>query len=301
MANSIPYIVGWLSRSGILSRLLLPRQSLSYADRTTGSGKSTVMTSMSKVVTSSTSTTSNIVRCDFGTGTDVLLQISSCSNVIRGYPDGAGQMAHFASENFAVFSGTATGALDPTNFGTMTSTFIYTLVQACLVTGAYCLIDIHNYARFIANINTWAATVQAAVTAIVRATSQMILFPGNYWTSAALFVSDGSGPALAGVINPDGSTMNLIFDIYKYLNWDGSGGNTVCVGNQISTAFAPLAQWLRCNTGGSSDPSCLTYLCSAVSFLNANSNVYLGYIGWAAGSFATNYLLGETPTNNNGA
>lgn len=139
----------------------------------------------------------------------------------------------------------------------------------------------------------------------------MILLPGNDWTSAALFVSDGSGPVLAGVTNPDGSTTNLIFDVHKYLDWDGSGGNTVCVGDQVSTAFAPLAQWLRCNgrqailseTGGSSDPSCLTHLCSAVSFLNANWDgkfnestmlsqtdiilVYLGYIGWAAGSFAS--------------
>lgn len=62
-------------------------------------------------------------------------------------------------------------------------------------------------------------------------------------------------------------------------------------------------QAILSETGGSSDPSCLTYLCSAVSFLNANSNgkfdespmlshtdiilVYLGYIGWAAGSFAS--------------
>ena len=29
---------------------------------------------------------------------------------------------------------------------------------------------------------------------------------------------------------------------------------------------------------------------------SSNSDVYLGYSGWAAGSFATSYVLAETPT-----
>lgn len=29
---------------------------------------------------------------------------------------------------------------------------------------------------------------------------------------------------------------------------------------------------------------------------SANSDVYLGYIGWSAGSFSTTYELNETPT-----
>jgi len=80
-----------------------------------------------------------------------------------------------------------------------------------------------------------------------RATSQIILLPGNDRTSAESFVADGSGPALATVTNPDGTTTNLVFDIHKYLDSDGSGTSPDCVGNYISVAFAPLAQWLRCN------------------------------------------------------
>jgi endoglucanase len=74
-----------------------------------------------------------------------------------------------------------------------------------------------NEPHDVPNINTWAASVQAAVTAIrqagyvvtirlfpkkngylilllfsTSATSQMILLPGNDWTSAGSFVSDGS-------------------------------------------------------------------------------------------------------------
>jgi endoglucanase len=41
------------------------------------------------------------------------------------------------------------------------------------------------------DINAWATTVQAAVTAIrnAGATSQLILLPGNNYTSAATFIS----------------------------------------------------------------------------------------------------------------
>lgn len=39
------------------------------------------------------------------------------------------------------------GILDATNFAKYDK-----LVQACLNTGAYCIIDIHNYARYVAKI-----------------------------------------------------------------------------------------------------------------------------------------------------
>jgi len=36
------------------------------------------------------------------------------------------------------------------------------------------------------------------------------------------------------------------------------------------------------------------------AFLNANSDVYLGYTGWAAGGFASTYELNEVPTLSSG-
>jgi endoglucanase len=226
------------------------------------------------------------------------------------------------------------------------------LVQGCLATGAYCIIDIHNYARWdggiigqggptnaqftslwsqlatkyasqsrvifgimnephdLPSVTIWAATVQAAVTAIrnAGANSQIILLPGNDYTSAADFISDGSGPALLSVTNPNGSTTNLIFDVHKYLDADNSGTSEDCVTNNIASAFAPLAQWLRCNgrqalnteTGGGNSASCISYLGQQLAFVSNNSDVFLGYVGWAAGSFATTYTLSETPTDNGG-
>ena len=46
---------------------------------------------------------------------------------------------------------------------------------------------------------------------------------------------------------------------------------------------------------------CLTDVCQELMFVNANSDVYLGYAGWAAGGFsASDYNLTETPLEVNG-
>lgn len=156
------------------------------------------------------------------------------------------------------------------------------------------------------DITTWADTVQAAVTAIRKAgaSTQAILLPGNDWTHVANFVDNGSGDALSKVKNIDGTTTNLIFDVHTYLDSDGSGTHTNCVTNNAD-AFKSLGSWLRANKrkailtetgGGASDSSCLTMLCEQFDTMNNYSDVYLGWVGWAAGKFDTSYELTETPT-----
>ena len=126
------------------------------------------------------------------------------------------------------------------------------------------------------DIATWGQSVQAVVTAIRKAgaTTQYCLLPGNDYTSAQSFVSSGSAAALANVTNLDGSTDNLIFDVHKYLDSDGSGTHADCTSNQIDDSFSPLANYLRTNkrqailseTGGGSDSSsCLTGMPSFLS------------------------------------
>ncbi|KAF3916658.1 Endoglucanase [Dactylellina cionopaga] len=127
------------------------------------------------------------------------------------------------------------------------------------------------------NINTWAATVQKVVTAIrnAGATSQIILLPGNGWTSAGEFVSNGSGALLNQITNPDGTKNNLVFDVHKYLDSDNSGTHVECVTNNIDAAFQPLATWLRSvgrqaflsETGGGNVDSCVSYMGQLLDFL----------------------------------
>ncbi|KAF8313042.1 cellulase-domain-containing protein [Clavulina sp. PMI_390] len=321
----------------------------------TGAACSTAPASAGKVAYAGV----NIAGFDFGCGTDGTCVITGTSGTYPplaslGNPDGIGQMQHFVNDDkFNIFrlpvgwqylvNNVLGGTLDASNTATYDE-----LVQGCLATGAYCIIDIHNYARWdggiigqggptndqfvslwtqlatkyasqskimfgvmnephdLSSVTTWAATVQLVVTAIrnAGATSQIILLPGNDWTSAGTFISDGSAAALSTVKNPDGSFTNLVFDVHKYLDSDNSGTSSTCVTDNIADAFAPLAAWLRCNgrqalnteTGGGNTASCVTYLNSQLQFVSENSDVFLGYVGWAAGSFDSTYTLTLTPT-----
>lgn len=176
------------------------------------------------------------------------------------------------------------------------------------------------------DIPTWANSVQAAVTAIrnTGATTQMILLPGSNFTSAGVFVENGSGAALTAITNPDGSTTGLILDVHKYLDVDNSGEHAECTTDNIASAFAIVAEFLRqhgrqamvSETGAGSTASvrcrsclvefitnpfqCFTDFCAQNTFLNQNSDVFLGYIGWGAGSFSNSYVLSLTPTEQNG-
>ncbi|EXJ83765.1 hypothetical protein A1O1_07392 [Capronia coronata CBS 617.96] len=164
------------------------------------------------------------------------------------------------------------------------------------------------------DIDTWAATLQAAVNAIRQAgaTSQLILLPGKGWTHSITYLptnSDGSGPALMGITDPAGGTSKLVFEVHEYLDSNDSGGNNECVTNNIDTSYgraglSNLVDYLRSNgrvallteTGGLNDANCATLLCQELSFLNSNADVFLGYTTWAAGGFDSSYELTETPT-----
>ncbi|KAJ7614763.1 carbohydrate-binding module family 1 protein/Glycoside hydrolase family 5 protein [Mycena rosella] len=286
----------------------------------------------------------NIAGFDFGCNTDGSCTASAAYPPLTQYygKDGKGQMTHFVNDDgYNVFrlpvgwqfltNNVLGGPINQTNLAEYDA-----LVQTCLATGASCIINIHNYARWnggiigqggptnaqfaatwsaiatmykdtpkvifgvmnephdIPDINLWAGSVQAAVTAIrnAGATTQMILLPGNDWTSGAAFISNGSGDALKKVVNPDGSVTNLVFDVHQYLDVDNA-----------NLGWEPLTQWLRCNgrqafnteTGGGNTASCITYMCQQIAYQAQNSDVILGYVGWAAGNFDVSYVLSELP------
>ncbi|KAJ7206937.1 carbohydrate-binding module family 1 protein/Glycoside hydrolase family 5 protein [Mycena haematopus] len=296
----------------------------------------------------------NIAGFDFGCNTDGDCTASAAYPPLLTYygKDGLGQMQHFVNnDGYNVFrlpvgwqflTNNVLGPINQTNLAEYDA-----LVQACLSTGASCIVDIHNYARWngeiigqggptnaqfaetwselatkykgtakvifgvmnephdIPDINLWAGSVQAAVTAIRNAGFEgMVLLPGNDWTSAGTFISDGSAAALSKVVNPDGSFTNLIFDVHKYLDSDNSGTHAECTTNNIADAWEPLTQWLRCNgrqafnteTGGGNTASCITFMCQQIAYQAQNSDVLLGYVGWAAGNFDASYVLSELPT-----
>jgi endoglucanase len=221
----------------------------------------------------------------------------------------------------------ASNTLSATNFPIFDE-----LMQGCIKAGGkFCIIDMHNYARYegqiigqggptdaqfasiwgqlakkyagtpevvfgimnephdegsgsncpgTIDITKWAATVQAAVTAIRSngATSQTILLPGKNYDHATTYLdSDGSGPALLAVSNPDGSKDNLVIDVHEYLDSDGSGSQTTCSRNPATVAngLGDLATFLRKNgrkaflseTGGANNQGCVDILKQELGFL----------------------------------
>ncbi|KAG8923160.1 hypothetical protein FRC00_006551, partial [Tulasnella sp. 408] len=237
------------------------------------------------------------------------------------------------------------GSFDPT----MWSNYYSSLVKCCLaLPGAYCVIDIHNWARwnndiigqtmsdtpyirlwqmiasqyaseprvifglmnepYKLNLSAWAATLQRVVTAIrAIAPRHVILLPGVEFAHADTFLSSGTATTLDAIINPDGSKDNLLFDLHQWLDRGNLGTNSVCVTDNIAV-FGPVVNWLRCNkrkaflsaTGGgnAASDSCMagsTFMCKQMSYLFSNSDVIVGYTGWAAGSYDTSYIYDETP------
>ncbi|EPE07999.1 endoglucanase ii [Ophiostoma piceae UAMH 11346] len=272
-----------------------------------------------------------------------------------GGADGLGQMKHFVNDDglnlfrlptswqYLINSEeSASSVLDEGNAANYDQ-----LVQACLSTGAYCMIDVHNFARFngavigqggpsdelfaglwaalatkyakeekiifeVTNephdldIGLWVKTCQKVVTAIRKAgaSSQMILLPGDNFDSAATLVSSGSADGLLSITNPDGSTDNLLLDIHKYLDVNNSGTLASCNTDNVGN-FTALASYLReqgrqgliSETGASPQAQeCFPAFCAQNTAINKNSDVFVGLVTWAAGSFGTDYVLTLTPT-----
>ena len=155
------------------------------------------------------------------------------------------------------------------------------------------------------DMNTWAATVQAVVTAIraAGATSQMILLPGTSYTSVGGF-AENSAPALSTIKDSDGSTTKLIYDVHQYL--DNQGGTTTECVTDGTDNLNDLANYLAANnrqailseTGGGNTDSCAQDVCAELAFLNDHSGNFLGWTGWAAGAFDPAYELNEVPNGN---
>lgn len=135
----------------------------------------------------------------------------------------------------------------------------------------------------------------------------------------ALGFEKHSGPALSQVRNPDGSTDNLIYEVHRYFG-NTKVFNGQCISDYVEDAFQPLADYLRKTKriafigelgGGANTTSCLrgTFpsffslrfshkissrltrldVCNALAFINRNSDVFLGFTAWSAGSFRQSY------------
>lgn len=134
----------------------------------------------------------------------------------------------------------------------------------------------------------WVSAANAAIAAI-RATgaTNLILVPGVAWTGAHSWMQNYYGTANGvALLNIRDSGNNVAFEVHQYFDSNFSGSSSSCITTSVGAAqFGAFTQWLRANgkkgfvgefaTGTSG--TCLSQLEAALAYLDANSDVYLGW------------------------
>jgi endoglucanase len=140
----------------------------------------------------------------------------------------------------------------------------------------------------------WRDDANAAISAI-RATgaTNLILVPGNAWTGAHSWNDDWYGTpnaiVMQTIVDP---ANNYVIEVHQYLDSDSSGTSDVCVNSTIgSERLQIFTDWLRQHNqrgflgefAGGRNNTCLDGLDDMLTYLDDNSDVWLGWTYWAAG------------------
>ncbi|KAJ5890616.1 endo-beta-1-4-glucanase B [Penicillium subrubescens] len=205
-------------------------------------------------------------------------------------------------------------------------------------TGAYAIVDPHNFGRYYGNIINstsdfaafWTTVAtqfasndkvifdtnnefnsedqtlvlnlnQAAINAIraAGATSQYIFVEGNSWSGAWTWVSVNSN--LVSLTDPNNK---IVYEMHQYLDSDGSGTSETCVSTTIGQERVQSAtQWLKDNKklgflgefAGGANSVCQSALTGMLSYMQQNSDVWLGASWWAAGPWWSTYIYSMEP------
>jgi endoglucanase len=140
----------------------------------------------------------------------------------------------------------------------------------------------------------WIDAANYALSAIrqVGATN-LVLVPGNGYTGAETWTGGtyGWSNAEAMAYLTDAGN-NYAFEVHQYMDADSSGTSDTCVSTTIGAErLASFTAWLRSEgkrgflgeLGGGDNPTCVAAVSGALSHLEQNADVYLGWTAWAAG------------------
>ncbi|KAJ1549253.1 hypothetical protein HK405_007076 [Cladochytrium tenue] len=153
---------------------------------------------------------------------------------------------------------------------------------------------------------TWFSVAQQSANAIRSAgASNLILVPGNCYTGAHSWVSGSCDTGSAnGVAGLSFSDTNYAYEMHQYFDSDFSGTSATCTQDGAGV-LAAATSWLRSNGkkgflgefGVADNSACLTALEAALDHLDSNSDVWLGYTYWAAGSGWGSYMYSVESTS----
>jgi endoglucanase len=153
----------------------------------------------------------------------------------------------------------------------------------------------------------WLSDANAAIAAIRQAgAANLLLVPGNAWTGAHSWDDSWYGTpnakVMLGVVDP----MNhFAYDVHQYLDEDSSGTHEACVSKTAgSERLRSFTDWLKQNNqkaflgefAGARNDTCYAALDDMLSYIDKNSNVWLGWAYWAAGPHWGEYLFTLEPS-----
>ncbi|KAL4727234.1 hypothetical protein ACLX1H_006135 [Fusarium chlamydosporum] len=201
--------------------------------------------------------------------------------------------------------------IDPHNYGRFNNQIIqssadfgtwWTKVAKRFANNSHVIFDTNNEYHDMEN-SLVADLNQAAINAIRKAgaTSQYIFVEGNSYTGAHSWVSSGNGEALKNLKDPQNK---IIYQMHQYLDSDNSGTHEECVSSTIGAERVKEAtKWLKDNkkrgiigeTAAGPNTQCIEALKGELQYLHDNSDVWTGWLYWAAGPWWGDYMYSMEP------
>jgi endoglucanase len=154
----------------------------------------------------------------------------------------------------------------------------------------------------------WRDAANAAIAAIRTAGAHNVIFvPGNAYTGAWSWNNNYYGTpnatVMLDIVDPEN---NVVFEVHQYLDSDYSGSHTQCQSATIgASSLETFTAWLRDHgkrgvlgeLGASTDPTCLTAIDNTLAYIDANKDVWTGWMWWSAGPWWGNYFMTLEPNN----
>ncbi|PPU85684.1 cellulase [Xanthomonas populi] len=146
------------------------------------------------------------------------------------------------------------------------------------------------------NPQSWATAAQASIDTIRKTgANNLILVPGALWSGAHSWYSTVAGQsnavALASIRDP---LNRYAIEVHQYLDTDSSGTSAGCVSSTVGAErLRSFTQWLRINHkrgflgefGTANNAICNSALNGMLGYMEANSEVWIGWAFWAAGAW----------------
>lgn len=134
----------------------------------------------------------------------------------------------------------------------------------------------------------------AAITAVRSAgANNLIMLDGNDFSDPLTWVTptSGRGSNAVNMLNVVDPINNLVFDTHRYFDQAGGSTATCIAGEGLRSEYLGVViKWARDNNkrlfhgefGGGNNSQCLLEIEDAVNYVEANSDVYMGWAVWGA-------------------